>query len=69
MESEICTQGSELCTRKEQYGTYVVKELSTSVPLDVVCIEIAPTQLNVNPELVAGGPVKNVFAICDKRWP
>ena len=63
MESEICTQRSELCTKKQRYGTYVVKELSTSVPLDVVRIEVAPTELNIDPELVARRSIEDVLAL------
>ena len=44
--------------------TYVVQELRTGVPLDVVGIEVAPTQLNVDPELVARSTIQYVFALC-----
>ena len=44
--------------------TYVVQELRTGVPLDVVGIEVTPTQLNVDPELVARSTVQYVFALC-----
>ena len=43
--------------------TYIVQELRTSVPLDVVGIEITPTQLNVDPELVARSTIQNILAL------
>ena len=41
----------------------VVEELGASVPLDVVSVEISPTQLNVDPELVAGSAVKYILTL------
>ena len=49
--------------------TYIVQELGTSVPLDVVGVEVTPSQLNVDPELVASGTIENVLTIRDERWP
>ena len=43
--------------------TYVVHELRTGVPLDVVGIEVAPTQLDINPELVTRRTIENVLAL------
>ena len=43
--------------------THVVKELRTSVPLNIVTVEVTPTKLNINPELVAGRSVENVLAL------
>ena len=47
----------------------VVKELRTSIPLDVVRIEVTPTELNVDPELVACRAVENVLAVRDQGRP
>ena len=43
--------------------THVVQELGASVPLDIVRVEVTPTQLYVDPELVAGGAVEYVLAL------
>ena len=43
--------------------TYVVQELSTRVALNVMSIEVTPTQLYINPELVARSAVENIFAL------
>ena len=43
--------------------TYIVQELGTSVPLDVVGVEVTPSQLNVDPELVARCAVQNILAL------
>ena len=49
--------------RAEKWTTYVVKELGASVPLDVVSVEISPTELNVDPKLVASGAIKYILAL------
>ena len=41
----------------------VVQELGASVPLDVVRVEVTPAKLNIEPVFVAGGAVKDVFAL------
>lgn len=48
-------------------STHIVEELGTSVSVDVVRIEITPSQLNVNPVLVAGSTVKHILAISHQR--
>ena len=50
-------------TRRSYSTTYVVKELGTSVPLDVVSVEVAPTELDINPELVAGCAIEDVLTL------
>lgn len=44
-------------------STHVVQELSASIAVDVMRIEITPAELYVNPVLVAGGAVKHVLAL------
>ena len=46
------------------YFTYIVQEFSTGVTLDVVSVEVTPSKLNVDPELVAGGAIQDVLALC-----
>ena len=46
----------------------VVQELRTRVPLDVVRVEVTPTKLHVNPELVARCAIKNILVLqCRQR--
>lgn len=32
-------------------------------------VEISPTELDIDPVLIAGSTIENVLDICDKRWP
>ena len=48
--------------------THVIEELRTSVPLDIMGVEVSPTQLDVDPELVAGRAVKDVLALGIVRY-
>ena len=41
----------------------VVEELCTGVTLDVVRVEVTPTKLDINPELVASRTVKDVLLL------
>ena len=61
MLSEIYNRSAR--ARGEGQLTYIIKELGASVPLDVVSVEISPTQLNVDPELVAGSAVKYILTL------
>jgi len=51
----------------DRRGTHVVEELSTGITLYVVCIKVTPSQLNVDPVLVASCPVQNIFHLITKR--
>lgn len=42
---------------------YVVQEFSTGVTFNIVSIEITPSELHVNPVLVASSTIKNIFAL------
>jgi hypothetical protein len=46
--------------------THVVKELSTGITLNVVCIKVTPSQLNVDPVFVAGSSVQDIFHLIIK---
>ena len=64
MLSEIYNRSAR--ARGEGQLTYIIKELGASVPLDVVSVEISPTELNVDPELVASGAIKDIFRLNKK---
>jgi hypothetical protein len=64
MESETCSKPvSYEGVQEIQHGTHIVKELSTSVPLDVMCVEVTPPQLHIDPVLIAGSAIQNVFTL------
>ena len=45
----------------------VVEELGASISLDVVGVKVSPTELDVDPELVASCTIENVLDIGDER--
>ena len=56
--------------------TYVVQKLGTSVSFNIVTVEVAPTELNINPVFVTGCTIWNIFdlleesaeRLIDLRW-
>ena len=46
--------------------THIVKELRTGVTLDIVSIKVTPSQLHIDPELVASSTIKHVLALWDE---
>lgn len=55
----------ELKLRKTGGKTYIIKELGTCVALNIVGVEVSPTQLHINPEFVAGRTIKHVLDLED----
>lgn len=60
---------TELAQRSyaKELGTYVVQELGSSVTLYVVAVEVSPSQLNINPELVASSAIHLVLVLLESR--
>jgi len=54
-------RGFEASGLAAKLKTYIIQELRTSVSLDVVSIEVAPTKLHINPVFVAGGSIEHIF--------
>ena len=43
--------------------THIVKELRTGVTLDIVSIKVTPSQLHIDPELVASCAIEDILAL------
>ena len=63
MESEICAEVVRILQQYDRQDAYVVEELGSSVPLNIVGIEVSPTELHIDPELVARCSIQNIFAL------
>lgn len=50
----------------DKKATYVVQEFGTSVSLNIVRVEITPSELDIYPELVAGGTLQNILGLQKK---
>jgi hypothetical protein len=63
---DLSTNGISVEVLCEGARTYIVQELGSSVTLYVVTVKVTPSQLNIDPELVAGSAIHLVLVLL--KW-